>query len=194
MTDNNNESYLKFIVIGSSGVGKTAILNQLVSHTFSVDVASTVGVEFSTTDVEVQGKSIKLQIWDTAGQERYRSIAKSYYHNANGILLVFDLCERKSFEDLTHWIDQIHEYCPANVAITLVGNKSDKKDDRAVPENEAKELANAHKLNYVETSALTASNIEYTFQSTAEAALRVMDLNRPQTIPLSQSEKKNNCC
>ena len=81
----------KFILIGSSGVGKTAILKRLVEDSFNDESQSTIGVEFDSTIIDVDDQKVKLQIWDTAGQERFRSIAKAYYRNAVGVILVFDI-------------------------------------------------------------------------------------------------------
>ncbi|KAH0791088.1 small GTP-binding protein [Histomonas meleagridis] len=162
----------KFIVIGSSGVGKTAILKRLVDDVFTGESQSTIGVEFLATSVDVDGNSVKLQIWDTAGQERFRSIAKAYFRSAIGVILVFDLTDRKSFEDLTGWLNDIHSLCDPNAVVTLIGNKSDLKDQRAITTTEAESFAQLHQLNYLETSALGGDNIQEAFQRTAATVYR----------------------
>ena len=187
--------YIKFIVIGSSGVGKTAILTRLVSNTFSDDTTSTVGVEFVSSEVTIDGKNIKLQIWDTAGQERFRAIAKNYFHSAAGVILVFDLTSRKSFDDLTQWMNDVHQHCDQNIVVTLVGNKCDLKDDRCISENEAKDFAESHHLEYIETSALNGNNIKYVFESTATGALKNLTVQaKNQNVILTNETKDSRCC
>jgi small GTP-binding protein len=162
----------KFIVIGTSGVGKTAILKRLVDDVFTTDSQSTIGVEFLATTVDVEGQQIKLQIWDTAGQERFRSIAKAYFRSAIGVVLVFDLSDRKSFDDLNQWLVDIHALCDPNAVVTLIGNKLDLADQRKVTSNEAEAFAHLHQLAYCETSALGGDNIQEAFHRTAAAVLR----------------------
>jgi small GTP-binding protein len=162
----------KFIVIGSSGVGKTAILKRLVDNTFVEESQSTIGVEFLMTAIQVDGVTIKLQIWDTAGQERFRSIAKAYFRSAIGVMLVFDLADRKSFEDLNQWLNDVHTLCDPNAVVTLIGNKSDLTDARSVTATEAESFAQLHKLTYLETSARGGNNIQLAFQKTAGTIYR----------------------
>jgi small GTP-binding protein len=162
----------KFIVIGSSGVGKTAILKRLVDDVFTTESQSTIGVEFLATTIDVEGQQVKLQIWDTAGQERFRSIAKAYFRSAIGVVLVFDLSDRKSFDDLNQWLADIHALCDPNAVVTLIGNKLDLADQRKVTSNEAEAFAQLHQLSYFETSALGGDNIQEAFHRTAAAILR----------------------
>jgi small GTP-binding protein len=172
MSEAESIANFKFIVVGSSGVGKTAILRRLVDNVFTGDSQTTVGVEFLSTSVEVDGSRVKLQIWDTAGQERFRSIAKAYFRSALGVLLVFDLTSRQSFEDLTHWLADIHALCDPNAEVTLVGNKSDLADVRAVSPTETEAFTLLHHLTYVETSALAGENVQEAFRRTAGAIYR----------------------
>jgi small GTP-binding protein len=161
----------KFIVIGNSGVGKTAILKRLIDDVFVPESQSTIGVEFLASNLEIDGQSLKLQIWDTAGQERFRSIAKAYFRSAMGVILVFDLTERKSFDDLNRWLSDIHQLCDANAVTTLIGNKTDLKN-RAITAGEAEAFAQLHQLAYFETSARGGDNIHEAFHRTAATILR----------------------
>jgi small GTP-binding protein len=175
MTDGSAPSgrkTFKFIVIGSSGVGKTAILKRLVDDVFTTENQSTIGVEFLATTIEVEGQPVKLQIWDTAGQERFRSIAKAYFRSAIGVVLVFDLSERKSFDDLGQWLTDIHALCDPNAVVTLIGNKLDLADQRKVTSIEAESFAQLHQLSYFETSALGGDNIQEAFHRTTAGILR----------------------
>ena len=162
----------KFIVIGSSGVGKTAILKRLVDDVFTGESQSTIGVEFLATTLDVEGQSVKLQIWDTAGQERFRSIAKAYFRSAIGVILVFDLTDRKSFDELNSWLNDIHALCDPNAVVTLIGNKSDLTENRNITSSEAEAFAQLHQLTYFETSALGGDNIQEAFHRTAASILR----------------------
>ena len=180
----------KFIVIGSSGVGKTAILKRLVDNVFTGESQSTIGVEFIPTSIDVDGTSVKLQIWDTAGQERFRSIAKAYFRSAIGVILVFDLSDRKSFEDLNQWLSDVHTLCDPNAVVTLIGNKSDLVSSRTVTASEAESFAQLHQLTYMETSALGGDNIQEAFQRTAAAVFRKSLANKD--VPKNEKGKDLN--
>jgi small GTP-binding protein len=153
----------KFIIIGSAGVGKTAILKRLVDNSFSEESQSTIGVEFDTTILTVENRKVKLQIWDTAGQERFRSIARTYYRNAIGVILVFDVADRRSFDELSQWLRDIHSLCDPNAIIQLIGNKADLKARRLITLTEAEAFASHHKLQYLETSARLGENVSEAF-------------------------------
>jgi len=153
----------KFILIGSSGVGKTAILKRLVEDSFTDESQSTIGVEFDSTIINVDDQKVKLQIWDTAGQERFRSIAKAYYRNAVGVILVFDITERKSFDDLSGWLNDIRTLCDPNAVIQLIGNKSDLGSSRVVTLSEAEQYATQQHMSYLETSAKGGDNVREAF-------------------------------
>lgn len=191
----------KFIVIGSSGVGKTAILKRLVDDVFTGESQSTIGVEFIATSIDVDGTAVKLQIWDTAGQERFRSIAKAYFRSAIGVILVFDLSDRKSFEDLNQWLSDVHSLCDPNAVVTLIGNKSDLVDQRTVTPTEAESFAQLHQLTYLETSALGGDNIQEAFQRTAAAVFRKSLTNKDTRADTgkklessNKGDRKNGCC
>jgi small GTP-binding protein len=189
----------KFIVIGSSGVGKTAILKRLVDDVFTAESQTTIGVEFLATDIDLDGVTIKLQIWDTAGQERFRSIAKAYFRSAVGVILVFDLADRRSFDDLNRWLSDVHSLCDPNAEVTLIGNKSDLVDKRSVTATEADGFAQLHHLTYLETSALGGDNIQEAFRRTAGAVYRkTMSTrdpgNRAGGADLEGGAKGKGCC
>src|SRR5437870_2332915 len=107
MTDNYDYVF-KIILIGDSGVGKSSILYRLSDDKFS-DVTSTIGVDYKTKIMNIDNKNIKLMIWDTAGQERFRAITSSYYRNVHGAILVYDITNRESFNNLHKWITAIEQ-------------------------------------------------------------------------------------
>jgi small GTP-binding protein len=153
----------KFIVIGASGVGKTSLLKRFIDDQFIADTPSTIGVEYLATVIEVDGKPIKLQIWDTAGQEKFRSIVKSYFRHVVGVILVFDISSRKTFEDLSLWLNDVHQLCDPNAVVTLIGNKLDLASLRAVTTSDAQIFASNHQLTYLETSARGGDNVVEAF-------------------------------
>lgn len=170
MSDSSN-SY-KIVVVGASGVGKTAIVNQLVNKNFKEEGQPTIGVEFKSYSLQADSENVKLQIWDTAGQERFRSVSKAYFRNALGAVLVFDLTQRSSFDELNMWINDLNSLCAPNAYIILVGNKTDLADDRQISETEAQEFAKRYNIIYIETSAKTGANVEDTFVRLGQGILR----------------------
>jgi small GTP-binding protein len=190
----------KFIIVGSSGVGKTAILKRLVEDSFSEDSQSTIGVEFDSTVLTIGERKVKLQIWDTAGQERFRSIAKAYYRNAIGVIVVYDLTDRKSFDELNTWLNDIHALCDANAVIQLIGNKADLQANRVVTIAEAEQFASHHHIQYLETSAKGGQNIREAFVTVAATIIgrsgkdSQSGISRNPLITDSKGTKDGGCC
>ncbi|CAD6334195.1 unnamed protein product [Miscanthus lutarioriparius] len=159
-------SYLfKMVLIGDSGVGKSNILSRFTRNHFSLDSKSTIGVEFATKSLQMDGKTIKAQIWDTAGQERYRAITSAYYRGAVGALLVYDITKRQSFDNVHRWLRELRDHADSSIVIMMIGNKSDLTHLRAISEDEGKVLAEKEGLFFLETSAMEAINVEEAFQT-----------------------------
>ena len=154
----------RLIFIGKNGVGKSCILGRMKDpNKFHTDKTTTVGIDFDITTVQVEGKIIKIKLWDTAGQERFRTIVRAYYRNVVGGFLVFDVKDRKSFDELSVWIEDAKEGAyPHELTFVLVGNKIDEdvNKPRAVSQKEAKEFAQRFGMDYIETSAKTGQNID----------------------------------
>jgi small GTP-binding protein len=185
----------KFIIIGSSGVGKTALLKRLVDDRYLTEATSTIGVEFDSTYVEVDGQSVKLQIWDTAGQERFRSIAKAYFRNAVGVVLVFDICEPKTFEEVDMWLREVRSLCDPTAAVMLVGNKSDLAPSRAVTLADAERFAQHNHIAYIEASAKSGENVHEAFLRTAAQIYRGRPkAGKAQGAPAANDGQKKGCC
>ncbi|GKT27397.1 Ras-related protein Rab-2 [Aduncisulcus paluster] len=159
----------KYIIIGDTAVGKSCLLLQFTDKRFQPIHDLTIGVEFGTRTIELQKKSIKLQVWDTAGQDNFRSITRSYYRGAAGALLVYDITRRTTFEHLTTWLEDARELASPNMTIMLVGNKADLDKSREVERAEGEEFAKRHGLIFIETSAKTAENVEKAFIDTARS-------------------------
>ena len=155
----------KVVLIGDSGVGKSNLLSRFTRNEFNLESKSTIGVEFATRSVQVDGKSIKAQIWDTAGQERYRAITTAYYRGAVGALVVYDIAKHLTFENVERWLKELKDHTDQKVVTMLVGNKSDLRHLRAVTTEEAKALADKFDLSFIETSALDSTNVETAFQN-----------------------------
>lgn len=159
----------KFIVTGDSSVGKTAILRRFSDKQFNTEQEATVGVDFKTRIVKVDGKNVLLMIWDTAGQEAYRTFTRSYYRGSAVAILVYDITKRDSFENIPKWLQEVKNSCDnPNLGLVLVGNKSDLKEERQVSEKEAEEFANENHLVFFETSAKANTNVEDVFIKAAE--------------------------
>ena len=156
----------KLLMIGDSGVGKSSLLLRFASDQFEDSYMTTVGLDFKIRTVEVDGKVVKLQMWDTAGQERFRTITSSYYRGAQGIVVVYGLDDKKSFENVKQWVELIDRYAGEGVVKLLVGNKCD-VEARQVTREEAEKFAEELKMRYMETSAKTGENVEETFMLTA---------------------------
>ena len=154
----------KIVVVGSSGVGKTALVQRLTDDYFSYDNQPTIGVEFKTFSFgSIGDDQIKLNIWDTAGQEKFRSVSKAYFRNASGAILVFSLNDRSSYDDLSRWLNDLQNLALPNAAILLVGNKLDLADNRTVTVSEGEAFALRHGMEYLETSAQNATNVKECF-------------------------------
>lgn len=158
----------KFTLIGDAGVGKTNILSQYTKNEFDLDSKSTIGVEFSTKDEQINDKIIRIQIWDTAGQERYRAITNLYYRGAVGVVIVYDTTIYNTFTNTLTWLDQVKCNVDENTIITIVGNKIDLKHLKAVNSETAKSLAEKHNLLFFEVSALDNNGISDMFRAVAE--------------------------
>ncbi|XP_013878523.1 RAB11a, member RAS oncogene family, like [Austrofundulus limnaeus] len=213
MTNREDEyDYLfKVVLIGDSGVGKSNLLSRFTRNEFNLESKSTIGVEFATRSIQVDGKTIKAQIWDTAGQERYRAITSAYYRGAVGALLVYDIAKHLTYENAERWLKELQDHADSNIVIMLVGNKSDLRHLRAVPTDEAKSFAEKHALSFLETSALDSSNVELAFQTILTAIYNIVSQRQmsghsnsdfspasnvvPITVePTQSSSSKGSCC
>jgi small GTP-binding protein len=158
----------KLILIGNSGVGKSSILNRYMNKTFEESYKCTIGVDFLMKSIEINGKTVKLQLWDTAGQEKYKSMVASYYRGANVALVVFDITSHESFDSLPLWIENYYKNGPEQKNIILIGNKKDMIEERQVTQEEAELFSQTNNMIYFETSAKDGDNIDYVFTYAAE--------------------------
>jgi len=161
--DSEYDYLFKVVLIGDSGVGKSNLLSRFTRNEFNIESKSTIGVEFATKSITIDGNIIKAQIWDTAGQERYRAITSAYYRGAVGALLVYDISKYNTFENVERWLNELKDHAAPEIVVMLVGNKSDMRHNRAVGQEDAEAFAKRHSLAFIETSALDSSNVELAF-------------------------------
>lgn len=204
--ENNDKDYdflLKVVLIGDSGVGKSCLLKRFSSGDFEPGYISTIGVDFEIRTLQIEGKTVKLQIWDTAGQERFHNITTSYYRGAHCIMLVYDITSAGSFKNVPKWLQQIRQYGSKDVEVLLVGNKSDLTEKRVVQLNDALDLGTQLSLEVMETSAKDATHVDESFLKIARDALKtriakVQEVQERQTVPLGESIPSQNprggCC
>ncbi|KAK2446909.1 Ras-related protein RABA2a [Trifolium repens] len=164
----------KVVLIGDSGVGKSNLLSRFTRNEFCLESKSTIGVEFATRTLQVEGRTVKAQIWDTAGQERYRAITSAYYRGALGALLVYDTTKPTTFDNVQRWLKELRDHADANIVIMLIGNKTDLKHLRAVATEDAQSYAEKEGLSFIETSALEATNVEKAFQTILGEIYRII--------------------
>eukprot|EP00271_Cylindrocystis_brebissonii_P014415 TRINITY_DN35767_c0_g1_i1.p1 TRINITY_DN35767_c0_g1~~TRINITY_DN35767_c0_g1_i1.p1 ORF type:complete len:214 (+),score=39.11 TRINITY_DN35767_c0_g1_i1:171-812(+) len=172
--DDEYDYLFKVVLIGDSGVGKSNLLSRFTRNEFCLESKSTIGVEFATRSIQVDGKTIKAQIWDTAGQERYRAITSAYYRGAVGALLVYDITKHVTYENVERWLKELRDHADSNIVIMLVGNKSDLRHLRGVPTEDAHTFAEKEGLSFIETSALESTNVENAFHKILTEIYRIV--------------------
>ncbi|KAF7029524.1 hypothetical protein CFC21_047227 [Triticum aestivum] len=192
----------KLLLIGDSGVGKSCLLLRFADDSYLESYISTIGVDFKIRTVEQDGKTIKLQIWDTAGQERFRTITSSYYRGAHGIIVVYDVTDQESFNNVKQWLNEIDRYASENVNKLLVGNKCDLAESRVVSYEAGKALADEIGIPFLETSAKDATNVEKAFMTMAAEIKNRMasqpagNASKPATVQMRGQPvaQQNGCC
>ncbi|XP_012552966.1 ras-related protein Rab-37 isoform X2 [Bombyx mandarina] len=187
----------KTILLGDSGVGKTSLLVQFETGKFQAgNFSATVGIGFTNKVVTVDGIKVKLQIWDTAGQERFRSVTHAYYRDAHALLLLYDVTNKTSFDNIRAWLGEIREYAQDDVVIMLLGNKSDSGLERAVKREEGQRLAREYQVAFMETSAKTGLNVEAAFAHVARslvAKANPVDPSRLAVRAQPSQEQRSSC-
>ncbi|XP_062057359.1 ras-related protein Rab-12 [Lepus europaeus] len=169
---------LQVIIIGSRGVGKTSLMERFTDDTFCEACKSTVGVDFKIKTVELRGKKIRLQIWDTAGQERFNSITSAYYRSAKGIILVYDITKKETFDDLPKWMKMIDKYASEDAELLLVGNKLDCETDREISRQQGEKFAQQITgMRFCEASAKDNFNVDEIFLKLVDDILKKMPLD-----------------
>ena len=155
------EEKFKVVVVGDSGVGKTNLIKRFISNEFNLDSKATVGVEFISKNYKINNKIIKIEIWDTAGQERYKSITSAYYKGAKGAMIVYDVTNQTSFNNVDKWYFEIKEKASKNINLMLIGNKTDL--NKVISSEDAVNKAKSLNIPIMETSANNSSYVKEAF-------------------------------
>ena len=158
----------KVVLIGDMKVGKTNIVSRYIKNEFNKDSMSTIGVEFGSKELVIEGHNVKVQIWDTAGQEKYKSITK-----ADGIIIVYDITNKNSFDNADNWLNNLRASADKKCSIILIGNKSDLEDKREVSIEQGEEKAKNSEIAFMETSALSGDNIDKAFEMMINEAYKI---------------------
>lgn len=187
----------KVILLGDVAVGKSSILFRFVDNSYSKEYKCNVGVDFKVKSLFVdENRGADLQIWDTSGEERFRTLTRQYYRDSHGIkavvilgiLLIFDLTNRNSFENLSKWLEDLNNYAPKGAPTILLGNKSDLNSERTTSFEEATTFALKHNLTYYEVSARTGNNVVLVFENLAASMIRKAEQYANET---KKKDKKN---
>lgn len=177
----------KLVLIGDSGVGKSCLLLRFADDSFTDSYISTIGVDFRFRTVNIDNKTVKLQIWDTAGQERFRTITSAYYRGAHGIIMVYDVSNAESFEHVEEWLMEVNRHASSNTIKLLVGNKADLVSQKAVTEEAAQKFADQLKISFLETSAKNSTNVEAAFLTMAKELIKARQESATETNAQSSS-------
>ena len=175
----------KYVIIGDTSVGKSCIMHNFIYERFRRETTQTIGVEFSSKIINLSEKKIKLQIWDTAGQERYQSVAKTYYRNSIGVIIVFDTTRIDTFNHVQNWLNDAKNLSREEASFCVVGNKCDLKDNRVVKFNDVAKFCQNNNLLHIECSALNGENINEIFFSLSKQILGKIDSGRIDGMTLT---------
>ena len=198
----------KFIILGDNNCGKTSLLGRYTDDVIQTEeYYPTIGVDFKIKTVESNGKQIKINIWDTAGQEKFKSIISYYYKNVAAAILVFDVTNRESFENIQCWIDEIKFNCDLRdkIPMVLIGNKNDKISKRVVTVSEANIFADKLNMDYFETNMYNWDGINDAFINLVDKTTEYYIINnvssygvKNYSIEIQNNEDKNSrvidCC
>ncbi|XP_054475464.1 ras and EF-hand domain-containing protein isoform X2 [Anoplopoma fimbria] len=193
----------RLVLAGDAGAGKSSFLLRLTLNEFRGDIQTTLGVDFQIKRMLVDGEKTSLQIWDTAGQERFRSIARSYFRKAHGVLLLYDVTSESSFLNVREWVDQIQDSTEEKIPMCVIGNKVDLREQlpegSCVSSSHGEKLAKAYGALFCETSAKEGTNVVETVLHLAREVKKNVKLRRQSDsrVRLSQSNPKktiNACC
>lgn len=207
LISDSHDFIFKYIIIGDTSVGKSCVMHNFIYERFRRETTQTIGVEFSSKIIKINEKNVKLQIWDTAGQERYQSVAKSYYRNSIGVIIVYDITRIETFNHVQNWFNDAKNLSRQESSFVVVGNKCDLKDNRVVKFNDAAKFCQQNNLLHFECSALNGENINEIFNAISKQILVKIDLgtidgmtlssgitapnNRLKPNPTEEAEKKN---
>ena len=189
----------KIITLGDSHVGKSSLIIKFIENKFTTNYLTTVGFDLKCKTIQMNDEEIKLIIHDTAGQERFRSLASNYIKKANGVLLVYDISDKKSFDNIGKWMDDIIEESDNKIPIVLAGNKCDLKQERVITKEEGENIAKQYNLIFFETSCKDGDNVENCFKELTQQILerkkeRKKSIEAKKLEKIKIKKKKKDCC
>eukprot|EP00826_Nyctotherus_ovalis_P048056 TRINITY_DN5623_c0_g1_i1.p1 TRINITY_DN5623_c0_g1~~TRINITY_DN5623_c0_g1_i1.p1 ORF type:complete len:204 (-),score=58.79 TRINITY_DN5623_c0_g1_i1:1334-1945(-) len=193
------ETTISVMLLGESAVGKTALIHRFTERKFSSEFFTTIGTDFVRKEITDGDEKIIAQIWDTAGQERFTTITKSFYKQADGILLVYDVHKAETYEKLNNWIQSISSNAGSRIPKYLVANKIDLEDERQVEKAEGEKLAERTGMKYFETSARTGDNVDEVFEDIIReaCAIKQVRVSTPSIVIKGEDPeggKRKTCC
>ena len=204
MMEEEYDYIFKVLLVGNSDVGKSSLILRYVDQIWNDVFVPTIGVDFKVKSLEIENKSIKLQIWDTAGQERFRNVISSYFKGAHGILLIFDITSRDSFKELENWLAEVEKNASTQILKILIGNKCDLEEEREISKDEGEAFAMRNGMQYIETSAKINTNVNEAFEALSKIMIEYYSKkssanNENKTIKMNKGTditipKKKKCC
>ncbi len=192
--DTNYDMIIKLVIVGDSSVGKTNLLLRYADDKFDANQKPTIGMDFLSRDIVIGKHSVKVQFWDTAGQEKYKAIASSYYKVASGVLLVYDISRRETFQKLDSWYNEIMNFTNKGMKIMLIGNKMDLETERQVSADEGRMFAEKKGMFFWETSAKVNIDrrVHQAFESLIQECIKEtmrLEMNN-ETVQIENIRKK----
>ncbi len=199
MIEDEGDCIYKILLLGDSAVGKTCFLLRFTDNSFEQVHMSTIGLDYRLKTMELPNKrNVKIQIWDTAGQDKFRAITKNYYKGAHGILLIYDITDTNSFDNVKSWIEQIREETGVKVIIYLIGNKNDLVDERKIKPEDGQKIADEFGVPFFESSAKSGMNVNEIFESLVqkidEEFSKIPDNSNIDFKKLGKNKTKKSCC
>ena len=168
INNRNDEIQMKFLLIGEQAVGKSSLINQYIEGKFEENLLCAAGLDLKKKYIKINEKSIKLMIYDTAGHERFRTLSKNQISSTKGILIVYDVTEKESFDALNFWMKSFKENANKNAICLIIGNKIDLENKRVIGYDEGKKFAEKYGVKFIETSAKSAVGVNEAFYSVAK--------------------------
>ena len=181
---------IKLLLIGNAYVGKTLIVQKFLDNTFSKTTMTTIGVDLQYKVLDINGKKVKYLIWDTAGEDRMKTMTYAYYRGCHVVLIVYDITSKKSFENVTTWVECVDKFAKSNVLRILVGNKTDLGDNRVISKEEGKKLAEENGLKFYEISAKTMNGLVEMFEDVAKEYVQIYEQKAIKNFQLRKEKEK----
>ncbi|CAF0892448.1 unnamed protein product [Didymodactylos carnosus] len=179
----------KIVVVGESGVGKTALTQRFVQKPFCTDFLPTIGIDFQSRTINLDDKQLKLVFWDTAGQENFRSLVNNYFRGATGVLICFAITNYESFKNLSYWLEQVHQYCSLEIVILIVGTKLDLESERCVSQEEAELYAQSKNLQYIELSSKSDDHVQHCIETLCKCIIARRDRSDTAVTSITLDKK-----